>query len=276
MKNHHHNTCVIGWPVSHSKSPLIHNTWIKHYGLKGEYRMEAVEPEKLTDFIKNLPEKGYCGANITLPHKEQALALVDEITPTARAIGAVNTLYFKENRLIGDNSDAYGFLQNLEEATPHWSEQTKSALIIGAGGAARAVIYALQQKGIKHIVLANRTLERAQSMADFFGNTITVCSLSEIIHYASDMDLIINALSIEAPLPELQWSLFKPHAIATDLSCVPLQTPFLAKAHQHGLKTINGLGMLLHQAVVGFEHWFGQKPDVDQALRKLIEQSLAR
>jgi shikimate dehydrogenase len=270
--------CVVGWPAGHSRSPLIHNYWIKQHGIAGEYRREAVPPEQLPDFIKTLAARGYVGANVTIPHKEAALAL-SEPDDRARAVGAANTLWTEGGRLRSTNTDVEGFLGNLDQSAPGWDKTTERALVLGAGGAARAVIFGLIERGIKQIDLANRTIERAEALRQRFGAAVHPVRWSKIDGPLSEAGLLVNSTSLGMkgqPALELDLSRLPDHAIANDLIYVPLETPLLASAKSRGLRTVDGLGMLLHQAVRGFSLWYGVQPTVSAELRALIEADLAK
>jgi len=267
---------VTGWPVAHSRSPLIHAHWLAELGLEGSYERVAVEPEGFASFMQGLQEEGFRGGNITIPHKEAALRLVDEADETARAIGAVNTVWFEGARLYGSNTDAYGFLASLDESAPGWERRTGLALVLGAGGAARAVLYALAQRGIPEILLVNRTPERAEALA-----RTTRCArphpwdgMAGVLPAA---DLLVNTTPLGMPGRDavpLDLRALKPGALVTDLVYVPLETGLLANARARGHPTVDGLGMLLHQAAPGFERWFGRPPSVTPQLRRLIEAHL--
>jgi shikimate dehydrogenase len=270
--------CVIGWPVEHSRSPLIHNYWLKHYGIAGEYRRELVPREELAAFLGSLAARGYVGANVTVPHKEAALAL-SKPDERAHAVGAVNTLWFDGGVLRSTNTDVEGFLDNLDACAPHWDRGTGKAVVLGAGGAARAVIYGLLTRGVGQIVVVNRTPSRSEMLRQAFGGRVRVAQWDEAGGNLTDAALLVNTttlgmkgqpgLSIDlAPLPG--------HAIVADLVYVPVSTPLLAAAKARGLRTADGLGMLLHQAVRGFALWFGTEPDVNPPLRALVEADLLR
>ncbi|KRQ96210.1 shikimate dehydrogenase [Bradyrhizobium jicamae] len=267
--------CLIGWPAAHSRSPLIHHYWLRTLGIAGGYVIEAVPPDEFKDFIFRLSLRGFVGANVTLPHKEQALAL-SKPDARARAVGAANTLWFADGELCSTNTDVEGFINNLDASTPGW-DIAEDALVLGAGGASRAVVFGLRERGIKRIHLANRTLARAGALADQFGASVVPVAwdaLGDILPRAS---LMVNTTSLGMKgLPPLDIDVGRlpPHAVVADLVYVPLDTPLLAAARARGLKTADGLGMLLHQAVRGFELWFGQRPEVTAELRALVEADL--
>lgn len=267
---------VTGFPIKHSRSPLIHNYWLQRYGLSGSYKAIENSPENFPHFAQTLAEQGLRGGNVTIPHKEAAFALCEKRDAAAEAIGAVNTLWIDaENKLNGGNTDAYGFAANLDAQLPDW-EQGKKALVLGAGGASRAVIYALLNRGFDKIIVVNRTVERAQALVDHFGLKIEAASWDQAQGFVSSADVIVNTTSLgmsghgEVEAFPLDFTKAKAAAVATDIVYIPLETPFLAQARQAGLRCVDGLGMLLHQAVPGFEHWYGVRPEVTGALRQII------
>lgn len=269
--------CVIGWPIGHSRSPLIHNYWIGLHRLNAEYRREAVVPERFTEFIGSLRDRGYVGANITVPHKEAALRLCvpDE---RARAVGAVNTLWYASDVLMGTNTDVEGFLNNLDAATPGWDKGLSTAVVLGAGGAARAVIYALLTRAVERIYLVNRTVARAEALKAQFGGAVRPVGWQELTGLLGGAGLLVNTTILgmtgEAPL---EVNLRCPASlVVNDLVYNPLETGLLKNARARGLRTADGLGMLLHQAVGGFERWFGVRPEVTDELRALVEADLVK
>jgi shikimate dehydrogenase len=269
--------CIIGWPVEHSRSPLIHNYWLKHYGIAGEYRREAVPPEQFVSFVKRLREHGYVGANVTVPHKEAALAL-SQPDDRARAVGAANTLWFDGSKLCSTNTDVEGFLDNLDAVAPDWDVNLSKAVVLGAGGAARAVIYGLALRGVARIVVVNRTPDRAESLIEQFGDRVQSARWEERDAHLADAGLLVNATTLgmeHQPGLTLEIERLPRHAIVVDLVYAPLRTRLIAATQARGLRTADGLGMLLHQAVRGFALWFGQKPEVTAELRRLVEADLA-
>lgn len=269
---------VVGHPIKHSRSPMIHGYWLKQYGIAGSYEAIDVAPEDFAAFAGALGTDGFRGGNITIPHKEAAFQAVARRDESAEAIGAVNTLWLEDGMLCGGNTDAYGFAANLDEHSSGWA-QNGPAVVLGAGGAARAVIHALKQRGIKDIRIVNRTLARAQELRDSFGNGISAHSPAETGELLGDAGLLVNTTSLGMEgSGELQvdTALLPRSAIVTDIVYAPLETPLLAAARQNGLKTVDGLGMLLHQAVPGFERWFGRRPEVTADLRALIVADLDR
>jgi len=268
--------CVIGWPVGHSRSPLIHNYWIKQHGLDAEYRREAVPPEQFKDFITHLAARGYVGANVTVPHKQAALA-VSEPDERARAVGAVNTLWLDGGRLRSTNTDVEGFIGNLDATAPGWDRGLQSALVLGAGGAARAVVFGLLERGIGRILLVNRTAERAAALLTQFGDRVVLARWSDLDELVAEARLLVNTTSLGmAGQPPLTIDLARlsPDAVVSDLVYAPLETALLAAARSRGLRAVDGLGMLLHQAGGGFQRWFGVRPQVTEALRAQVEADL--
>jgi shikimate dehydrogenase len=268
--------CIIGWPVEHSRSPLIHNYWLKHYGIAGEYRREGVPPPQFADFVKRLSMHGYVGANVTVPHKEAALAIA---LPDDRAerVGAANTLWLDDGVLRSTNTDVEGFLDNLDVCAPDWDADLSKAVVLGAGGAARAVVYALKLRGFEQIVVANRTPGRADALRERFGREVRLAPWDDPTIFERSA-LLINATTLGmAGQPELavEFARLSSHAVVADLVYVPLQTALLRDAKTCGLRTADGLGMLLYQAVRGFTLWFGKKPEVTAELRALVEADLA-
>jgi len=267
---------VVGHPIAHSRSPKIHGHWLKRYGIDGSYAPLDVAPADFGDFLKGLAAGGFAGGNVTIPHKEAAFALAERRDEAAAAIGAVNTLWFEEGRLVGGNTDAHGFAANLDERAPGWAANGP-ALVLGAGGAARAVIHALKQRGVTEIRIVNRTMERARELADRFGAGVSAHPLAAAVEFLPETGLLINTTSLgmggKGELP-IDPSAMPDAAIVTDIVYVPLETPLLAAARARGLKTVDGLGMLLHQAAPGFELWFGIRPQVTPELRALIVADL--
>jgi shikimate dehydrogenase len=269
-------TFVLGHPVTHSRSPMIHNHWIKTHGLNGSYKAIDVAPGSLAEFLKRVRAHEFAGGNITVPLKEEAFTAVDQLTETAKSIGAVNTVYTENGQLWGDNTDAYGFSANLAAKAPE-TAAAQTALVVGAGGAARAIVKSLIDAGLSKIILLNRTQSRAEELATLFGAAVQAASLDDFTRYICDADLIVNTSSIGmAGKDDMQFDFntAKPSALVTDIVYVPLETAFLKSARVSGLKTMDGLGMLLHQAVPGFERWFGVRPEVTPNLRNMIEADL--
>ena len=272
---------VTGFPIKHSRSPLIHGFWLKALGIDGSYEPIAVKPEDFAAFAASLADNGFAGGNVTIPHKEAAHAAADSLDAAATAIGAVNTLWFEDGKLRGGNTDAYGFAANLDDYAPGW-DNADTALVLGAGGASRAVIHALLSRGFSKVSVINRTVSRAEELAIHFGAAVSASGWDGAQQHVADAGLIVNTTSLgmsghgeEIGFP-LDLSGAPQGAIATDIVYVPLKTPFLKGAEDAGLKTVDGLGMLLHQAVPGFERWFGQKPEVTAALREHILADMAK
>jgi shikimate dehydrogenase len=269
--------CLIGWPAAHSRSPMIHHYWLRTLGIEGGYVIEAVPPDEFGDFVLRLSVRGFVGANVTRPHKEHALAL-SKPDARARAVGAANTLWYEGGELRSTNTDVEGFINNLDACAPGW-DRVEEALVLGAGGASRAVLFGLIERGIKRVHLANRTLARASTLADQFGPRVSPVSWDAISDLLPRVGLLVNTTSLGMhgqPALELDAGLLSPDAVVADLVYVPLQTPLLAAAQGRGLKTADGLGMLLHQAVRGFELWFGRRPEVTPELRALVEADLTK
>jgi shikimate dehydrogenase len=269
--------CLIGWPAAHSRSPLIHHYWLRTLGIEGGYNIEAVPPEGFAEFVLHLSTHGFVGANVTIPHKERALALT---TPDARAraVGAANTLWYEDGELRSTNTDIEGFINNLDACAPGW-DKAGDALVLGAGGSSRAVVFGLIERGIQHVHLANRSIERAQALADQFGAKVHPVAWDAIGDLLPRATLLVNTTSLGMhgqPALDIDVSRLPSDAVVADLVYVPLETPLLAAARTHGLKTADGLGMLLHQAVRGFELWFGQRPEVTSELRALVEADLTK
>ncbi len=269
--------CLIGWPAAHSRSPLIHHYWLRTLGIEGGYNIEAVPPEGFAEFVLHLSTHGFVGANVTIPHKERALAL-SKPDARASAVGAANTLWYEGGELRSTNTDIEGLINNLDACAPGW-DAAADALVLGAGGSSRAVVFGLIERGVKRVHLANRTVERARALADQLGASVQPVSWDAIGDLLPRAGLLVNTTSLgmhgQPPL-EVDVSLLPSHAVVADLVYVPLETPLLAAARARGLKTADGLGMLLHQAVRGFELWFGQRPEVTPELRALVEADLTR
>ena len=269
--------CLIGWPAAHSRSPLIHHHWLRTLGIEGGYTIESVPPEDIGDFIARLAHHGFVGANVTIPHKERAL-LLSVPDERAKAVGAANTLWYQGGTLFSTNTDIDGFLNNLDASAPGWDAAT-DALVLGAGGASRAVVFSLIERGIKRVHLANRTAGRAQALADQFGASVVPVAWETVGEVLPRAGLLVNTTSLGMkgqPALDIDVGLLPPEAVVADLVYVPLQTPLLTGARKRGLRTADGLGMLLHQAVRGFELWFGRRPEVTAELRALVEDDLTK
>jgi shikimate dehydrogenase len=262
---------VIGSPIAQSRSPQVHGHWLSTYGIRGHYIPMHVDADNLENVIRTLPRMGFVGVNVTLPHKEAVMQIADLVTDRAILIGAANTLIFrKDGKIHADNTDGYGFLENLKHGAPAWRPKAGPAAILGAGGAARAVIASLLDAGVPEIRLSNRTRVRAEKLQSDFGGRVRVCDWVQAGNMIDDAALLVNTTSLgmigkgelRVPLDGLS-----PHTVVTDLVYAPLKTGLLETAEQMGCVTVDGLGMLLHQAVPGFERWFGTRPEVDRATR---------
>ena len=264
---------VIGWPVSHSRSPRLHGFWLESYGIDGAYLPLAVAPENLEIALRGLQAAGFRGVNATIPHKETVMALCDEVDETARRIGAVNTLVFVEGRILGSNSDAFGFLENIRAGAAGHDVAAGPALLLGAGGAARAVAVALLDAGLPELRVCNRSPERAERLAADLGARASVVPWAARAEALAGIGLLVNATALgmtgQPPL-ELSLAELPASAVVSDLVYTPLETPLLASARARGCLAVDGLGMLLHQARPGFEAWFGRAPSVTAALRAAV------
>jgi shikimate dehydrogenase len=266
-------SCVIGWPIAHSRSPLIHNYWLRELGISGTYEKITVEPENLSTFIKDLKTNGFAGCNVTIPHKERALSAVDHLDQSVKAIGALNTVYLKNNQTYATSTDGDGFLKNIMSHIPEFNSEGKNITILGAGGSAKAIIERLLRANVNSITVVNRALVRAHDLQTAFGPKIIPISQQNISSTLKTCDVLINTTPqgmVGQPELEIDLSLLQKHAIVSDIVYVPLKTQFIKNAENHGLRSIPGLGMLLHQAVRGFELWFGQTPEVTKELYDLI------
>jgi shikimate dehydrogenase len=269
--------CVIGWPVAHSRSPLIHRFWLESLKVAGSYELAAVAPADFADFVGNLAQHGFVGANVTLPHKQTAFGLCDLKLPAAERLKAVNTLWIEAGKLCGDNTDCTGFLGALDQDAPEWDRNPGTALVLGAGGAARAIVHALQLRKMTRIFLVNRTRENAEKLAADFGTPVEVVDFGDLPDAMASAGLLVNTTSLgmrgQPPLT-LDLAPLPPHAIVSDIVYVPLETSLVRAAKTRGLRAVSGIGMLLHQAVPGFERWFGKKPRVTAELRGLVEADI--
>lgn len=269
---------VCGHPIAHSRSPVIHGYWLRKYAISGSYRAIDVAPADFADFLRRLPGSGLAGGNVTIPHKEAAFAGAAKRDEAAELTGAVNTLWLENGQICGGNTDVLGFAANLDQFAPDW-RKSEHAVVLGAGGAARAVVYALRSAGIGDIRVVNRTRERAIELRDRFGNSVTAAGLDALPEMLVDADILVNTTSLgmhrEGDLPA-DPSMLPDHAIVTDIVYVPLQTPLLVEAERRALKTVDGLGMLLHQAAPAFAKWFGLTPEVTEQLRALVVADIER
>ena len=270
--------CVIGWPVEHSRSPLIHGYWIRQLGLDAAYRREPVAPEGFADFVAHLADRGYVGANVTVPHKEAALELS---TPDAlaQAVGAANTLWRHEGVLRSTNTDVEGFVASLDASVPDWARDAQSAVVLGAGGAARAVVFGLIERGMRCVHVVNRSPERAAALRQRFGDRVAPAGWDRRNDLLAEAGLLVNTTTLgmagQPPL-EIDLGRLAAQAVVADIVYAPLVTPLLAAAQARGLRTVDGLGMLLHQAVGAFARFFGVRPHVTPDLRRLVEADLVR
>ncbi|MGA0533227.1 shikimate dehydrogenase [Hansschlegelia sp. KR7-227] len=264
--------CVLGWPVRQSRSPLIHRHWLATYGVDGAYDPAEVRPEDFAAFVRGFAASGIVGGNVTVPHKEAAFALVDEAAPSAAALGAVNTLWLESGRLLGANTDGIGFLANLDEGARGWEGERSVAIVLGAGGAARAVVHALAERGFDKVVVLNRTASKAEAVAALAGRAGVAGGVDDLPRWLPRADVLVNATSLGmAGKGTLGVGLagLRGGTVVNDLVYVPLETELLAQARARGNRVVDGLGMLLHQAVPGFERWFGVRPAVTPELRAL-------
>jgi len=264
--------CVIGWPAKHSRSPKLHGHWIRSYGLDASYGIEEIPAEDFVAFVTNLAGHGYVGANVTMPHKDAALAL-SEPDARAKAVGAANTLWLDHGQLRSTNTDVEGFLGALDAASPGWDTRTTKAVVLGAGGAGRAVVYGLIERGVDAIHVVNRSIDKAEALRTRFGDAVRPAPWSALPSLLAGAKLLANATSLgmngQDPLT-VDLTPMTAGAVVADIVYVPLQTPLLAQARARGLATSNGLDMLLHQAVRGFELWFGIRPKVTRDLFDLL------
>jgi shikimate dehydrogenase len=269
---------VMGWPVMHSRSPLLHNFWFKQHGLAGTYVPLAIEPQGLAAALRALHPLGFAGVNLTIPHKQHAMTLVDEVDTVAVRIGAISCVVVRpDGTLFGSNNDCYGFIHNLKQEQPGWRAGAGPIVVLGAGGGARAVCYGLLQEGAREIRLVNRTLARARGIAAEFGDVIEALSWEERHDALEGAAMVVNATSqgmSGQPALDIRLDKLPRSALAADIIYVPLETPFLAAARMRGNRTVNGLGMLLHQGRPAWKAWFGIDTQVTPELRTLLEQSL--
>jgi shikimate dehydrogenase len=271
-------TCVIGWPIKHSRSPLIHNYWIKAYGIDANYEKVAVAPEMLPDFIRDLPHSGYVGCNVTIPHKERVFELVDETDMLAKRLGAVNTVYFRKGQTLGTNTDGEGFLSSLKAAYPDLELQGRSAVVIGAGGAAKAVIGALLDQGMERIGIINRTALRADQLTQLFSGRVYAVSEHDRDKALAACSLLVQTTSMGMegqPALDFDFARLPTDALVADLVYTPMKTDFLKSAEKRGNRILPGLGMLLHQAVRGFQLWHGVMPEVTDELYDLVARDIS-
>jgi shikimate dehydrogenase len=265
---------VTGFPVKHSRSPLIHGYWLKQLGLRGSYQAHEVAPEAFAQFIRSVKDgsAGFAGGNVTIPHKEMAFKLADRPDALSQELGASNTLWLEGGELQATNTDGQGFTANLDARHPDW-DKAGTAVVFGAGGASRAIIQAVRDRGFSEIHVVNRTVARARELADRFGPKVHAHPVAALGEVMTGAGLFVNTTSLgmdgEAA-PRIDFSPLASDAVVTDIVYVPLKTPMLLQAEEQGFAIVDGLGMLLHQAVPGFEKWFGTRPKVDEELRRLI------
>ena len=269
---------VMGWPVAHTRSPAIHNHWIARYGLKGAYVQLPVQPDRLEAAIRGLPALGFAGCNVTVPHKVNAMRFMDELHPAARRVAAINTIVVQaDGRLLGMNNDGAGYIQSLRDADPAWRGDAGPALVLGAGGAARAIVVALLDQGVPELRITNRTLERAQALAEALGERVKVVPWAERNEAMAGVSLLVNTTTqgmhgqstLDVVLDALPRA-----AMVSDAIYIPMETPLLAQARLRGHRTVNGLGMLLNQARPAFESWFGVMPEITPELRAAVEATV--
>lgn len=266
---------VTGFPVKHSRSPMIHGYWLGNFEIAGTYQAVEVAPADFADFVGSLKDgsAGFVGGNVTIPHKEQAFALADKPDDHAAELGAANTLYVMDGKLHVTNTDGYGFLNNLDDRAPGWTDRKDRAVVLGAGGASRAIVQALRDRGFGQVHVLNRTVERAQELADRFGPRIHAAPMEALAERLDGADLFVNTTSLgmdDSAAIAIDFTAMRSGALVTDIVYVPLITPILAQAREQGMRIADGLGMLLHQAVPGFEKWFGRRPAVTPELRALV------
>jgi shikimate dehydrogenase len=269
--------CVIGWPISHSRSPLIHGYWLRQLGIDGSYTRQPVEPSSLAAFVSGLSRAGYAGCNVTIPHKEAVFELVARTDETTERLGAVNTVYLRDGKVLGTNTDGEGFINSLRQEAPGFRLANARALVLGAGGASLAVVNAILEEGAKEVVVANRTLEKAEQLRQRFGSRVFPVSWEEATDQLGDCSLLVNTTSLGMKgQPELTFDMSElpQSAVVTDIVYTPLRTKLLDEAAARGNVVVEGLGMLLHQAVRGFSLWFGITPEVTQDLYDLVARDI--
>ena len=270
----------MGWPVMHSRSPMLHNYWFKQHGLAGTYLPLAIRPEGLAAALRALHPLGFAGCNLTIPHKQEAMKIVDEVDPLAKAIGAISCVIVRsDGSLAGTNNDCYGFIQAVKKEQPGWRADSGPIVVIGAGGGSRAVCYGLAQEGAKEIRLVNRTLDRAKGIAEEFGGPIKTLAWEQRHDALEDAAMVVNTTScgmVGQPVLDIKLDKLPKTALAADIIYIPLETPFLAAARKRGNRTVNGLGMLLNQGRPAWKAWFGIEPEVTVELRAMVERTIRR
>lgn len=269
---------VMGWPIMHSRSPMIHNYWFARHQLAGAYVPLAIRPEGLEQALRALPALGFAGCNVTIPHKQEAMRIVDEVHESARAIGAISCVTVRpDGSLLGSNNDAFGFIRNLRRQQPHWRADAGPAVVIGAGGGSRAVCYGLLQEGVPEIRLVNRSAQRARAVAQALGGAVQAFDWEQRGELLRGAALVVNSTSqgmVGQGALDIALDALPVTAVVADIVYVPLETPLLAAARARGNPTVGGLGMLLHQGPLAWKAWFGIEPEVSDELRLLVEQSL--
>jgi shikimate dehydrogenase len=270
--------CVVGWPIAHSRSPLIHGYWLKRHGIDGDYAKLPVKPEDAAAFFADLSGRGFVGCNVTIPHKEAAFRAAARPDAAARSVGVANTLWLEDGVLCASNTDIYGFISNLDDQAPGWDKSVRPVAVLGAGGAGRGIIRGLLDRGIREIRLANRSRERAEALAASLGGPVTVFDWQVLDNMLISCGLLVNTTTLgmagQPPLDIDLSGLSGPGAVVCDIVYTPLETDLLRRARGMGMRVADGLGMLLHQAVPGFEKWFGVRPEVTPELRALIVADL--
>tara|TARA_R110002096_G_scaffold113077_1_gene245979 strand:- start:49691 stop:50512 length:822 start_codon:yes stop_codon:yes gene_type:complete len=264
---------VIGWPIGQSKSPIIHGHWLDVHGIEGSYEKIGFSSDEFESGVRGLIDVGYAGVNVTAPHKLAALAMADDVSDRAASIGAANTLTFRDCKIHADNTDGEGFINNVMQGAPDWNAGAGPALVFGAGGAARAILSALIEAGVPEVILVNRTRERAQELADIFGRRVVVADWADAESASGAVATLVNTTALgmlgKDPLV-FDCGALQRDTLVTDIVYNPLETQLLVDARARGCPTVDGLGMLLHQAVPGFEAWFGVRPVVDDVLRQKV------
>jgi shikimate dehydrogenase len=269
--------CVIGWPISHSRSPLIHGYWLKQHGIDGSYTRQPVEPDELDGFLSALERQGYAGCNVTLPHKENAFHLVTPADPSTERLGAVNTVFLEDGRLLGTNTDGEGFINNLLSSAPDLQLRNSQAVVLGAGGASLAVVNAILEQGVSEVLVFNRTREKAEQLKARFGGRVRAADWEKAADQISECRLLVNTTSLGMrgqPALDINLTRLNPEAVVTDIVYTPLRTRLLQDAAARGNHVVEGLGMLLHQALRGFSLWFGVTPMVTAELHDLVARDI--
>lgn len=269
--------CVIGWPISHSRSPLIHGYWLKQHGIDGLYTRQPVEPSSLGSFLNSLGAAGYAGCNVTIPHKETVFGLVTRADESTERLGAVNTVYLRNGQLLGTNTDGEGFINSLKQGASGLQLAGSRSVVIGAGGASLAVVDALLLQGVAQVAVANRTREKAEQLRARFGDRVVPIDWDDVADQLDDCSLLVNTTSLGMkgqPKLDIDLSRLTQKAVVSDIVYTPLRTPLLEQAAARGNIVVEGLGMLLHQAVRGFSLWFGVMPQVTQELHDLVARDI--